>query len=355
MKKKTKIPKKFACPQKKYYFCGVKFLNNNMAEQKKDIIIANPMYDAVFKSLMADKDNARCLVGTITGERILDIEFAPQEYIQEKNKDAETEKQTKQTKQTKPIETLKPIHLDFVTTIRTRDGSKKKVLIEIQQSLKPADVARFRTYMGNHYKNEDNLIKKGDRILKAMPIAVIYIIGDETPKTSHISDVAYKVKRSGVSLLTGEEISIKKPFDPLIEALTHDAYFIHVGRIAPELFSSGYKCRDLLQLLSLFEQINFVEENLLKIHNYPITNKYIQKMRNTLEYLATDPVTKRLMQEQRFAEMDVLSWKQTIKEQNRVIRRKDNTIIGLQSNNTALLAQLAEYQQRFGKLTPSLN
>jgi len=78
-------------------------------------------------------------------------------------------------------------------------------------------------------------------------------------------------------------------------------------------------------------------------------------MRNTLEYLATDPVTKRLMQEQRFAEMDVLSWKQTIKEQNRVIRRKDNTIIGLQSNNTALLAQLAEYQQRFGKLTPSLN
>ncbi|MCL2072846.1 MAG: hypothetical protein FWH18_02915 [Marinilabiliaceae bacterium] len=334
-----------------------------MTEQKKDIIIANPMYDAVFKSLMADKDNARCLVGTITGERILDIEFAPQEYILEKNKETDTDKQAK------PIETLKPIHLDFVTTIRTRGGGKKKVLIEIQQSLKPADVARFRTYMGNHYKNEDNLIKKGDRILKALPIAVIYIIGDETPKTSHISDVAYKVKRSGVSLLTGEEISIQKPFDPLIEALTHDAYFIHVGRIAPELFSSGYKCRDLLQLLSLFEQINFVEENLLKIHNYPITNKYIQKMRNTLEYLATDPVTKRLMQEQRFAEMDVLSWKQTVKEQNRVIRRKDNTItkqgnaiIGLQSNNAtlqsnnaALLAQLAEYQQRFGNLTPSLN
>ncbi|MCL2073746.1 MAG: hypothetical protein FWH18_07490, partial [Marinilabiliaceae bacterium] len=209
-----------------------------MAVQKKDIIIANPMYDAVFKSLMADKDNARCLVGTITGERILDIEFAPQEYIQEKNKETEKEKHAK------PIETLKPIHLDFVTTIRTRGGGKKKVLIEIQQSLKPADVARFRTYMGNHYKNEDNLIKKGDRILKALPIAVIYIIGDETPKTSHISDVAYKVKRSGVSLLTGEEISIQKPFDPLIEALTHDAYFIHVGRIAPELFSSGYKCRD---------------------------------------------------------------------------------------------------------------
>ncbi|MCL2073812.1 MAG: hypothetical protein FWH18_07825 [Marinilabiliaceae bacterium] len=92
-------------------------------------------------------------------------------------------------------------------------------------------------------------------------------------------------------------------------------------------------------------------------------------MANTLDYLATDPVTKRLMHEQRFAEMDVLSWKQTVKEQNRVIRRKDNTItkqgntITKQGNTIAkvsaerdnALAMLTEYQQRFGNLTPSLN
>ena len=41
-----------------------------MVDQKKDIIIANPMYDVVFKMLMADKDNARRFVGTILGERI---------------------------------------------------------------------------------------------------------------------------------------------------------------------------------------------------------------------------------------------------------------------------------------------
>ena len=64
-------------------------------------------------------------------------------------------------------------------------------------------------------------------------------------------------------------------------------------------------------------------------------------MRNTLECLATDPVTKRLMQEQRFAEMDVLSWKQTVKEQNRVIERKDKII--------------EEYRRRFGNLNTSLN
>ena len=314
------------------------------------------MYDVVFKMLMADKDNARCFVGTILGEQILDIEFAPQEFIHERKTDPDSGKPENL------IETLKPRHLDFVTTIRTRGRGKKKVLIEIQQSLKPADVVRFRIYMGEEYQKSANVVQKGDKILKALPIAVIYVIGDETPKTSHISNVAYKITRSGSCLLTGEPINIHKPFDPLIEALTHDAYFIHVGRIAPELFSSGYKCRDLLQLLSLFEQINFVEENLLKIHNYPITNKYIQKMRNTLEYLSTDPVTKRLMQEQRFAEMDVLSWKQTVKEQNRVIRRKDNTIATVTAERDNAwterdnaLAMLTEYQQRFGNLTPSLN
>ena len=41
-----------------------------MAEEKKDIIIANPKYDVVFKKFMDDKDNAQYFVGTILGERI---------------------------------------------------------------------------------------------------------------------------------------------------------------------------------------------------------------------------------------------------------------------------------------------
>ena len=92
-------------------------------------------------------------------------------------------------------------------------------------------------------------------------------------------------------------------------------------------------------------------------------------MRNTL---VTDPVTKRLMQEQRFAEMDVLSWKQTVKEQGRTIERKENTIVGLQSTITQQgntisglqstvvsqaqeLRELAEYRRRFGNLNTFLN
>ena len=301
-----------------------------MTEEKKDIIIANPMYDVVFKSLMADRENARYFMSAILGEKIIDIDFAPQEYIQEKQ--VQTESQ---------IETLKIIRLDFVATIRTRGGGKKKVLIEIQQSFRPADIVRFRTYLGEQYINEANIVRKGDKIEQALPIVVIYMIGDETPKTSHIKDVAYKVNRSGISLLDGSEIEIHNPTDLLIEALTHDAYFIHVSRIHKEMYADWKKCSELMKVLSLFEQSNFVNENFYKSYPYPKTNKNINKMLNTLEYLVADPMTKRAMEEQRFAEMDVLSWKQTYAEQKRAIAKKDKTI-------AAQAKELEELKRRFG-------
>ena len=49
-----------------------------MVKQKKDIIIANPMYDVVFKTLIEERDIARYIVETIIDEEIVEIEFAQQ-------------------------------------------------------------------------------------------------------------------------------------------------------------------------------------------------------------------------------------------------------------------------------------
>ena len=65
-------------------------------------------------------------------------------------------------------------------------------------------------------------------------------------------------------------------------------------------------------------------------------------MRNTLEYIATDPVAKRLMQEQRLAEMDVASWKQTVSEQGSTITRQGRKIVGLQINNETLQSTITQ-------------
>ena len=119
-------------------------------QEQKGILIANPIYDVVFKNLMTtskgtNKDNAGYFVGSILGEEISDIELLPQEYTYHT-------KLKKKTGKKKEGETLTTIRLDFIATIRTKNGELKKVLIEIQKSKKPVDLIRFRTYLGEQYK-----------------------------------------------------------------------------------------------------------------------------------------------------------------------------------------------------------
>ena len=128
--------------------------------QKNDIIIANPMYDVVFKTLIENKDIARYIVETIIDEEIVEIEFAQQEYVYYIQTEAEN-----------VTKTVKVIRLDFVATILTKDGKEKKVMIEIQKSLNPIDIFRFKSYIGKQYSLQDN---------------AIYILGCEIDDGTHV-------------------------------------------------------------------------------------------------------------------------------------------------------------------------
>ena len=46
-----------------------------MIEEQQDIIIANPMYDAVFKALMEERDNAQYFVESIIDEEIVEMMY----------------------------------------------------------------------------------------------------------------------------------------------------------------------------------------------------------------------------------------------------------------------------------------
>ena len=132
-----------------------------MIEEQKDIIIANPMYDAVFKALMEDRDNARYFVEAIIDEKIVEIDFAKNDYIYYVQ--TETENKTKE---------MKMVRMDFVATIRNKDGQEKKVMIEIQQSLNPIDVFRFRSYIAKHYSAHENIIKEEKLVVKNDKVTV---------------------------------------------------------------------------------------------------------------------------------------------------------------------------------------
>jgi hypothetical protein len=195
-----------------------------MTNQQTGAVIANPIYDAVFKNLMTtgkdtNKDIAGYFVGAILGEEIIDIDLLPQEYTYHT-------KPKKNIREHKGTETLALIRLDFVATIHTKSGEYKKVLIEIQKSQKPTDLLRFRTYLGEQYKQLDSIKINNNSIDRSLPIVVIYMLGFLLPE---IEAIAVKVNRTYIDIIDGDnKIENKSLF---IESLTHDGYFIQVPRI----------------------------------------------------------------------------------------------------------------------------
>ena len=95
------------------------------------MIIANPLYDVVFKYLLEDIDIAREIIATILGEEITDLEVKPQETATE----------------VLPDGNIHILRFDFKATIATATGEVKKVLIELQKIKLALNVVRFRRYL----------------------------------------------------------------------------------------------------------------------------------------------------------------------------------------------------------------
>ena len=161
-----------------------------------------------------------------------EIDLLPQEYTYPLT----TKKKLKGQVET---EKMKLIRLDFVATIHTQSGEYTKVLIEIQKSQKPTDLLRFRTYLGEQYKQTDTVIIKEERIEQALPIVIIYMLGFTLPG---IETIAVKAGRSYMDLISDGNIKNKSPF---IESLTHDGYFIQVPRIKRDAYTEWEKCSEL--------------------------------------------------------------------------------------------------------------
>jgi hypothetical protein len=175
------------------------------------MIIANPIYDVVFKYLLEDADIARDLLSTILGEEVVHLEFKPQETSTESS------------------EGIKILRLDFKAIIKKKDGTLFKVLIELQKSKQVFDVMRFRHYLGDNYRKEDQMIEKdGLAVFRPLPIITIYFLGF---LLNNVPSGVIKVKRDYVDVVTEEILGVK---DDFVELLTHDSYMIQVGRLPKE-------------------------------------------------------------------------------------------------------------------------
>jgi hypothetical protein len=101
------------------------------------MIIANPIYDTVFKRMMENERVAKFFIGTLLEQQIEAVEVKPQEFTY-----------------TDQLAGLAVFRLDFIATIKTETGAFKKILIEIQKAKNQIDLMRFRNYLGEQTKEK---------------------------------------------------------------------------------------------------------------------------------------------------------------------------------------------------------
>jgi hypothetical protein len=171
----------------------------------KSFIIANPIYDTVFKKLMENKLIVNFFLSTILERQVTDVTVLPQEF---------TIKGTEK-KDSKEIP-YSILRLDFMATVQTADGKPEKVLIEVQKAWDKDDMIRFRKYLGEQYAKKETVNGRET----ALPITTIYILGF---KLDGIESPCVRVGRSYMDMINGETIRTKSDF---IEMLTHDSYII---------------------------------------------------------------------------------------------------------------------------------
>jgi hypothetical protein len=283
------------------------------------MIIANPIYDIIFKRLMENRRIARFFVETIIGEHVEEIAMVPQEYTYysrvRKDKDkkkAETENPDKEW------EVLSLIRFDFVATIRNADGENKKVLIEIQKSNKADDLRRFRTYLGEQYKRLDMVEVASGKVEKALPIISIYLLGFTIPK---IKATAIKVNRTYMDMIEQKEIKQKSAW---IESLTHDGYFVQIPLV------KGKPRTSLEKLLSIFEQEYFFDDKkTVKDYEYTLDDENVKTMVEVLRHAAADAKTRREMEEAWWAD-------QNEKEFDRIEKELQASIKELEENEKTI-------------------
>lgn len=221
------------------------------------MVIANPIYDVVFKRLMENEKVARYFIGTLLEQTIESVEVKPQEFTY-----------------TDELAGLAVFRLDFIATIKTEIGEFKKILIEIQKAKNQIDLMRFRNYLAEQYKKED--VIKEEKVI--LPITTIYILGFKLPE---ISSPCIKVERNYKDLVDKKLINTRSDF---VEKLTHDSFIVQVERI-----TDRYQTM-LDKLLSIFEQKHFVDDKkILKEFNHDIDNEDIRLTTEILHHSGTNP------------------------------------------------------------------
>jgi hypothetical protein len=265
------------------------------------MLIANPIYDAVFKYLMDDLPVAKVIISTIIGQEIEELQF----------------KQRERSAQVAALG-VSVFRLDFSAVVKTADGQRRNVLIEIQKADSGSDIPRFRRYLAENYytpasrssqrmgdddpdapdalDDQERASTLDQSHAPLLPIITIYILGYSLKHLRGRSGVL--IRRTYHDLITGEEFPCREDF---IELLTHDSYVIQLSELKQR------RRTKLERLLALFEQMHLQANAHLKEFQDDLPEEF-QVVLDRLYQAALD---KRLREEMALEDEVLELWKRT--------------------------------------------
>ncbi len=280
------------------------------------MLIANPIYDVVFKRMMENERVAKFFIGTLLEETIETIEVKPQEYTYEGEFDFTNPKDVeKYENRLRERHSIWVYRLDFIATIKTKTGEQKKVLIEIQKAKNQIDLMRFRNYLAEQYKKEDLI----NNVKVVLPITTIYILGF---KLNEIDTPCLKVERNYIDHTNKTTLNTQSDF---VEKLTHDSYIVQVERI-----TNRYQTK-LDKLLSIFEQTNFTDDKkITKEFTHVIDFEDMNLLTDILHYSGTNPEEKKKLETEQEAwrTIDAMTdgLREKVTQQNIELAQKDHAL-----------------------------
>lgn len=265
------------------------------------MIIANPIYDVVFKYLLEDVEIARELLSTILGDEIQSLELKPQETATEKSGGG-----------------ISILRFDFKAIIKNKSGELHKVLIELQKAKKAFDVMRFRRYLGDNYRKEDDVLNdKGEPEKRPLPIISIYFLGFPL---DNIHAGVVKINREYRDVVTQEILEIKEDF---VELLTHDSYLIQARKLPRK---ARTKLERILQVFSpIYQTTN--DQHQLDFQgdtNDPLIKKMLDRLGRAI---ASEEIRDNMDLEDELDRIFDREMKKLAAEKDEIIAEKDQLLI----------------------------
>ena len=275
-------------------------------------IIANPIYDSVFKFLLEDERAAKVLLSALLKQEVCELKMRRNEYTN-----------VRQTR-------ISLFRIDFSAKIRNAAGEEHLVLIELQKTWLSTETLRFRQYLGAQYLNNENVPEDGNPGGYGLPIISIYILGH---KLGDLQEPVVYVRRR---YLDYENNIIEGGVpDPFIESLTHDSIIVQLP------YLKGRTRNHLERILCVFDQEYRIasDDHLLKIDDEDM-DKDGRLLVNRLVMAAASPEVRREMQveDEILSEIEardttimlkdkqIQEKEQVIQEKEQVIQEKDQAI-----------------------------